>query len=411
MAAWRLWQRLSLTGGMTHIFRTTPTELLQEELAAIGARIRQFAEAAIFGRKLEEKEWRLAEMPFALGGWSFVPLDVIAPCSYLASLLANKEAIVEMRSPEVLARLEAKISTTVALIQQTTPSAKLPELKATTKQADLVHAVMAARLAQLESEQCEKMRAWMRGLRQKHASAWKTAEATLDTWMEPRLFQTAVLLSVGAEVCEKDQYCSLCRKVELDAHCHHALLCSHEAMPTKRHNEITRLFVKTAREGALSVSYEVTYQHSAERTYRADFVLAHGVPGKTKGTTGFDVTLTNTTAGYVVGRAARKDLGAALAGEDRKIRECKEELAKLGIDFCPIAFEVTGGHSPVVEEVVHYLVDQQSIMTGIPFSELVTRFWQLASIKIWSANAYAVTRCRTEILYRDDLSEEDDLGA
>ena len=95
------------------------------------------------------------------GAWNFVPLDILAPCAYLASLLANKEAVLKLR-PNALERLEGQIKATIELIQKTIPSAKLPEMSPTTKQRDLVRACKQAKYDQLLEEADTRARALLR---------------------------------------------------------------------------------------------------------------------------------------------------------------------------------------------------------------------------------------------------------
>jgi hypothetical protein len=81
---------------------------------------------------------------------------------------------------------------------------------------------------------------------------------------------------------------------------------------------------------------------------------------------------------------------AATVGERRKLKE-QADLPRHA--FVPLAFEATGGHTTLVEQVMHYILEQKQIMTGVPFAESTTRLWQLISIAIARHNAQAIAGC------------------
>jgi hypothetical protein len=144
-AKWRIFGSLSISSGMVHILRTTPPHHIADVLRELDDSIMSFFEEQIAGCKLQPWQKQLARLPISLGGFGISPLHVLSPCAYLASLLANKAAIIALRkatSPDVVKRIDSKIAAVVALLNQTYPSARLPELNEKTKQRDLVRAVL-----------------------------------------------------------------------------------------------------------------------------------------------------------------------------------------------------------------------------------------------------------------------------
>ena len=71
----------------------------------------------------------------------------------------------------------------------------------------------------------------------------------------------------------------------------------------------------------------------------------------------------------MVKSAAKSDFAAALSGENPKEAEHEANLNKVGIDFIPLAFEATGGHSSMVTPIAHYFIAQNSLMHGVPFPD------------------------------------------
>ena len=154
----------------------------------------------------------------------------------------------------------------------------------------------------------------------------------------------------------------------------------------------------------LSLTVEDTIMKTAKSTYRADFLFSHGIPGISDGPTAFDVTVTCPLNATSVSRASREDLSAAHVAENHKNREQKADLLALGYGFIPLPFETTGGHTGQVATLVHYLAQQKAVMTGIPFAENVTRLWELLSVTLQRANAFAIKRRYVQLLPTSDES-------
>jgi len=387
-AAWRLWQRLSLEGGMIHVFRSTPPHLLEKSFPQIEKKIRSFVGAAIFGRLLSDQEWKICQLTFSLGGWNFIPFEVLAPCAYLSSLLANRDAVLALRN-DATTRYDDEIKAITELILKNDPSAILPDLKSIPKQKDLVRAVMESRAATLLESVDARTKALLIGQRQPHSTLWKTAAHTAELFMAPEIFQTAALFSIGAKQVPVE-ICPVCKKVELDAFGDHALICMKEGHVVHRHNDAYRVFVTEARGACLPINVEKIIPITAEESYKADIFLPYGIPGLSSRSTALDLTITTNFNKTMVKGAAKSDLVAALSGENRKEADHEGDLNARGYDFIPLAFEATGGHSLVVNPIAHYLISQRAFMQGIPFTELAVNFWQRLSVSIQKSNATAI---------------------
>jgi hypothetical protein len=401
-AAWRLWRRLCVEGGMTHVFRTTPPKLLEKGFSEIEKEIRNFVGKAIFGRSVSNNEWKIIQLPFAFGGWNFVPFEVLAPCAYLSSLLANRDAVLKLR-PDVSDRYEKEIQEIAELILKTDPSAKLPEFSKIPKQKDLVRAVMESRLNTLLESVDTRTKALLIGQSQQHSSLWKTAAHTAEMFMDPTLFQTAALFSIGARILpEEQQLCPVCERDQLDGYGDHALICKKEGGVVHRHNDAYRVFVQEARRGCIPINVESEIHITSGKTYKADILLPYGIPTISSRRTALDLTITTNFNATMVNRAAKTELAAAIDGEKRKEREHQALLEKVGYSFYPLAFEATGGHSPEILPIAHYFISQNALMTGVPFTELAVNFWQRLSVGLQKSNATAILMRRRRLIELDD---------
>ena len=387
---WRLWQILSLKGGMIHILRTTQPRLISGAFPEIELEIRRFFEYAIFGRTLTDQQWEIAQLPFALGGWNVIPFEVMSPCAYLASLLVNREKVIGFR-PEASDRLDQEIKVTTELILKNDPGAKLPDLSKCPKQKDLVRAVMESRAKALEDSIVDKrMLAVLNGGKAPHANLWKTADHTPENLMNAKTFQIAAQYSVGAPILEKEILCPICKKAPLDVHGDHALICMNHGTVVNRHNDLYRHLVKTGREGLVSIQTERELIFLDKTTWKADLLILKGIPGLTSLPTALDLTVTCNFNKTTVNRSAKEPLAAAMSGETRKMKEFDRKVKEIGYEFVPLAFETTGGHSPTVAPVAHYLITQKALMKNIPFGEVSNSFWQLLSVTMQKANALAI---------------------
>ena len=403
-AAWRLWGRLTVEGGMIHTLRSTPFHLLEKTFPEIEKQIRSFAEKTIFGRKLTDIQWKICQLPFSLGGWNFVPFEVLAPCAYLSSLLANREAVLALR-PDATARIDNEIKSVTELILKNNPSARLPDLKSIPKQKTLVRAVMESRANTLLEEVDTRTKALIMGQRQPHAALWKTAAHTAEHFMAPEIFQIAVLFSVGATQLP-EELCPVCKDKYLDVYGDHALICMKEGNVVHRHDDAYRVFVSEARKGCIPLNVEKKIQITPDKAYSADILLPYGIPALSQRSVALDLTITTNFNKTMVGKAAKTDLAAAQSGEDRKSNDHKDDLDQRGYDFFPLAFEATGGHCDQVTPIAHYFISQHSLMTGIPFSELSVNFWTRLSVSIQRSNATAIQSRKKRLIPHEQESED-----
>ena len=207
--------------------------------------------------------------------------------------------------------------------------------------------------------------------------------------MDPALFQIAARFSIGTKQMEED-LCPRCKRVTMDPYGDHALICMKEGNVVHRHNDAYNEFVTEARNGGISLTVEKQIQISEKDTYKADILLTSGIPGLTTRSTALDLTITTNFNKTMVKRSAKTDLAAALNGEDRKDKELRLLLDQAGVDFIPLAFEATGGHSATVEPVAHYFLRQHALYSSTPFAELAVNFWQRLSVTIQKANATGI---------------------
>jgi hypothetical protein len=400
-AAWRMFQQISAQAGMIHIFRTTPTDHIQAAFPEIENALRSFLGKAVFGCELTDTEWSIVQLPYDLGGWNVTPLEILAPSAYLASLLNNRDEILAQR-PQSEARITTEIQETIALIIKTCPNAKLPELKANTKQREIVKACMEARAEEMLAKVDQRTRALLRGQQQQHAAKWKTAAHTAEMFIPSDQFQISAQYSIGHQIPFNAAICPCCNKVALDAFGDHALICMKTGDVVHRHNDLYRVIVAEARAGMMALSVENTILKTADSSYKADILLPRGIEGYHDCPLALDLTASCPMNQSMVARAAKQDLIAAETAATRKDKEQKDDLAKLHYGFMPLPFETTGGHTEEVAVLVHHIAKQKAIVTGVPFGEIVNRIWELLAVTLQRANSFAIKKRYLELPPSDD---------
>ena len=169
-----------------------------------------------------------------------------------------------------------------------------------------------------------------------------------------------------------------------------------------RHNDLYRHFVAEGRAAMISLSIETPILKSAEDSYRPDIILSRGIPGYSDKPLGLDLTVTCPLNKTLIQTASKQELYAACKAAALKDRLQKDDLDNLGYSFMPLAFETTGGHTEEVTTLVHYIAKEKQLMTGIPFSENVTRLWELLSTTLQRANAFAIKKRYYETLPNTD---------
>ena len=308
------------------------------------------------------------------------------------------------RRPGAAERIESEIQQTIALITKTCPNAKLPELKPTTKQRELVRACMEARVAAFLAKADTRTQALLRGLQQSHAGRWKSAAHTPEMFFPADQFMAIARFQIAQPMPEvmHQVTCPCCKKVPLDPYGDHALICMNTGDVSNRHNSLYKVLVAEARAGMISLTVESALAISSTQTYSADFIVARGIPGFRDGPTAIDLTITHTLNPSTVVRAANEDLIAADLAGRRKDKEIKANVEKLNYHFLPLPFETTGGHSEEVATLVHYIANQKSLMTGIPFGEVANRIWELLSVTLQQANAFALNKRYFELITPED---------
>jgi len=179
--------------------------------------------------------------------------------------------------------------------------------------------------------------------------------------------------------------------------------CKKTGDVVQRHDAIRDLFLAEAHLAGVPTSREFTLQLK-DKTYRPDFLLPQGVPGLTPSLTAFDVVVHNNFADTQIERSSREDLSAAKAGEAYKEHKF---IHKIDVEFIPIALEVTGGHVKGIEPLVHYLMRQKALVTGLSFAELTSRFWQRLSVTLQRHLGTAVQKRKVGALDQG-IAEKDD---
>jgi hypothetical protein len=328
----------------------------------------------------------------------------LAPAHYLASLGSNRKALIETNTSSE-AYVDTEIRSTAALLQQHNPSARLPGLDEPFKASDIIKACQEPQVDNFLSKVTVHQRAVVRGQMQKHAYEWKIASHTSEFFMEGAVFQNCANLSIGADVFSDSSLCPCCAKKTLDSKGAHALTCMSTGDVVHRHHALRDIFVAETQLAGVAVSKELTLQLTSKMTYRPDFLFSQPIPGYTKHITAFDVVVQNNFAKYLIGKCASEPLAAAKAAEGRKDKERDDELRALGVDFIPVAFEVTGGHTTSIDPVVNYLMRQKALLTGEPFADHLAHFWQLISVTLQSHVGAAIQKRRIVALEERDETE------
>jgi len=155
----------------------------------------------------------------------------------------------------------------------------------------------------------------------------------------------------------------------------------------------------------IGLSVEETIRKTETSTYRPDIILSRGIPGYHDGPIGLDIVVTCPLNKTQISKAAGRDLASAIAASDRKDSEQRDALKKIHYGFMPLAFETTGGHTEEVETLVHYIAKEKQLMTGTPFGENATYLWELLSVTLQRANAFAIKKRYFELI--PDLNSDE----
>jgi hypothetical protein len=349
---------------------------------------RSLFESHVVGHDLDDIRWSIAQLPFDLGGFGFIPADVLSICGYLASLHASKAQILA-RYPNAADWFDAQYQKVIVLFNNLTLSAKPFVLTPTTRQRDLVRHVMQFRYDQLVAKVSPDLKNVLFCESRTHASAWKSAPATPEFITDPMDFQINVRRSLRVPLFDCAIPC-VCGAV-IDAFGDHCLHCKPGGGLVHRHDDGFRLFVKLARESHKAVEVENTKTLPARNTYRPDFVFLDPVPGVTTRKGAFDFTVTNSFAPYISERSSKVPGHGIEAGEKRKYRETDVKgLNAHGYDFVPLSFESHGGFDSKTELLALYLLSEKALIQNRSLSEVTAEFWQRLSITIHRSNAHMV---------------------
>ena len=390
-----LMDRLSVMSGFTHIYRTTPPDLITGAYDQIENVQRSLFEKSIVGHKLTDLQWSIAQLPYSMGGWNLVPPKVLSICGFLASLASCRDQILESR-PQAKDWIEKNLTRATVLLQTLTNSAKPIEITSLTKQRDLVHLVMKDRFDHLLSTAPEDIRVLLRGESMPHAYAWKVAPPQSRFFMNPVEFRFCVRRSLRVLIFPQAFLCPEHKQGErfdINVFGDHCLHCMPGGGVVHRHDDTYREFVRSSRQALLSCSTEVTETFANGSTYRADIVMTQPIPGLTTQKVALDFTLTNNFAPTYFNQAAKTSGYAIDKGIERKLKEVNvEELKLKGYDFKILSFESTGGCNADTEKLVNYILSENALVHNKPFSELVSEFWTVISVLIQRSNAQMICK-------------------
>lgn len=374
---------------MVHLYRTTPPQLLEEVCAQHDNLNRLFFQTFVVGKVLTDAQWNRAQLPFHLGGFNFIPAHVLSVCGWLASLIANESQILALRPSAGPWFVEQREKAAALYFSLFPASAKSFELKANTTQRDLVRALMEARWDVLFGEADTHVKALMRSQRQDHSWAWKTAPASPDLMFAGNEFQVAVRYSLRVPFFTESHPCPGGCGFVLDVFCDHARHCPKYGDLVNRHNAGVKLIANEFKAALINCTVEQRIDTSKSTSYTPD-ITSEPLPGLSSRAIAFDLTVINPLSDTMFEDAARKDLAAASEGEARKTRLHLDEMDRRGYDFIPLALEATGGHAPKIAEVMHNVLRQKHVLSGVPFPELTNRFWYSFAVSLQRANALMI---------------------
>ena len=390
-----LMDRISTTSGFTYIYRTVPPGLIIGVLHQIEVVQRGLFEKSVVGRALSELQWSIAQLPYGLGGWNFIPPEVLSICGFLASLYSCKDQILESR-PKAKSWIETQLNRATVLFKKLSPSAKPIEISSKTKQRDLVRHVMQSRYDEMLATATPDIKVLLLGEARHHAHAWKTAPPLSNLFLEPNEFRFAVRRSLRVEIFSSAFLCpehKTGEQFDINVFGDHCLSCMPGGGVVHRHDDAYREIVRITRQALLSCSTEVTETFADGSTYRADIVISQPIPGMSTRQTAFDFTITNSFAPTYLSKAAKTPGYAIEKGIKRKSREVNiEGLHERGYDFKALSFECTGGCSDDTERLVNYILSEKAMVHNKPFSELVSEFWTLISVLIQRSNAQMIRK-------------------
>jgi hypothetical protein len=350
---------------------------------------RSFFQNAVVGKKLENFQWEIAQLPFRYGGWNFVPPRVLSICAFLASLNSCSEQVIALR-PEAKQWVQTQLERVIVLFKQLNPSATTFEIKPTTTQSDLVNHVMEAKYQHLLETLPEDLQTLLYCESRAHASAWKPAPPKADFMSDVMDFQIQVRRSLRVPIIPTPILCPKCKTHVMNVYGDHAVHCPSEGVLVARHNGTSHKVVLPLRAGLIGAIVETKVILSETESYRPDITLSEPIPGLTQRKTAMDITIANPFASYMIKRTSKGPLVAALNGTKRKVKENKERLDSKGYDFLALSFEATGGCTEETEQCLLYILSQKAIVHNLQFSEVCSEFWQSLSCFMQRANARAI---------------------
>ena len=102
-----------------------------------------------------------------------------------------------------------------------------------------------------------------------------------------------------------------------------------------------------------------------------------------------DIPFTSPLHSIIISNAARKSGFALRAAEDRKLEQCSQQCANIGVQFIPMALESFGGLSELVRKTLKQMAlptDNKSLYSA-GLSVAFSRLAQSVSVRLMRRNA------------------------
>ncbi len=400
--AWEAIKRLPAIIGLDYIFRTTPPELLGGACEHYDKEMRKLFEMAIIGKNLSDEEWEMAQLPAPVG-WGMTPAWAKSIAGYTASLNSNMKEIQKVRN-DLVAPLELKLNEMVGIIKSHLPKEATFSLTSTTKQKDIVEALLKKLHVKFAEHMDIRVRILYKQQNDRKAQAIKTNTIRPGMLMETAEFETYARRSLGVDLVSKPVKCLLCEGM-FDKKGDHD--CMKKGAIIKRHNVVRDLYLKTAREGLVECKGENTIQlkDSKISSYRADMTLDEPIPWCTSKKTALDFTFHNAMAQSYQKTAEKQEGALAELAEKEKNGKYELALKKNNWDFLPLGLEAMGHSSDNCKDVANYLIARKTIQKGVPFTETASEFWHNLSFLIHRQVSRNILNRYRRVSYQHD--EED----
>ena len=367
--------------------------------------MRDIYEKAVIGKNLTDEEWEMAQLPAPVG-WGMTPAWAKSIAGYTASLNSNMKEIQKVRD-DLVAPLELKLNEMLTLIKSHLPKEATFSLTGSTKQKDIVEALMRKRHIKFAEHMDQRIRILYKQQNDRKAQAIKTNTIRPGTHMETAEFETYARRSLGVDLASKPEKCNACGGLVDNKGDHD---CMKDGAIIKRHNVVRNFFLEVAKEGLVTCTGEKTIKFTKGKlaTYRADMTLDEPIPWFTSKKTALDFTFHNAMAQSYKKTAEKQEGALALLAEKEKDKKYLKALNKNNWDFVPLGLEAMGYSSDNCKDVANYLIARQAIQKGVPFAEASSVFWHKLSFLIHRQVSRNILNRYRRMSYQHDEEEIDE---